>query len=749
MYRFKNCLLVRVVLTLLCILALLQNEASSASTSSTKVVAQAKALIDDDRIEPALAILNRLISLEPRNAWALSERSRAFRKTGQFEKADADANRAVAIAPQSAIVRANRALLYGDAKQYQLAIKECDKAISQDPLFVKGYTARVNILIRMGKCDEAIPDCSKAISLAPNSPDNYLLRGSAFRQKERVQLAESDFKKALELSIKSPSYSPLLRGSIYFYLNRFRETIIECNYILELNPHYTDALYLRASAFSRLGRFQNEIDDLTEALKLTPQDCDLYELRAVAEYKMFQHSAVIRDCKKAIALSSHTDLRPLLAKTYDEIGQQKDPEQISSELPGQSKAASGADTNQKKNIEVNFKSQNAVIDFTYEPGGHLTVPVGLDGKTLQVTLDTGSAMTSIKKAAMQNLDRHPNFDRSFIRADGRRETAGQILVNDFSLDTAQFKNVQVDVADWVAEKEASSGLLGGDVLKTCVVKIDYANKKIVLTKTCDSIFSQDAIIVPLIIRDNCPYCFVRVDDQFDRPAVLDTGAPLCLAADALLEPVLPKNMKFGDTATGPWLGDISSETIRLKKIGFENYGFTSPLCKVFQASKLPRVAGQILIGNDFLSQFKTVTFDYPNRRAIFEPAANAAESPWRARQEALFSLQQEDYSSVIKYLNQFLAAEPIAGREYLCIRGRAYMNLKEYKKAMDDFDYFLRESPNDPHALVERAYVHDKLNEFEEAVEDDTAAIKSDPRYRYAYEHRAWMYELLGKKSTL
>ena len=47
--------------------------------------------------------------------------------------------------------------------------------------------------------------------------------------------------------------------------------------------------------------------------------------------------------------------------------------------------------------------------------------------------------------------------------------------------------------------------------------------------------------------------------------------------------------------------------------------FEVPILDVFPAAQAPSMATEVVLGNDFLSTFKTVSFDYPGRQVILEP----------------------------------------------------------------------------------------------------------------------------------
>jgi len=64
---------------------------------------------------------------------------------------------------------------------------------------------------------------------------------------------------------------------------------------------------------------------------------------------------------------------------------------------------------------------------------------------------------------------------------------------------------------------------------------------------------------------------------------------------------------------------VQCEKVRLKNIKVGEHPIDAPIFGVYHADKASAMGKDIVLGNDFLRQFKTVTFDYPGRRLILEP----------------------------------------------------------------------------------------------------------------------------------
>lgn len=119
--------------------------------------------------------------------------------------------------------------------------------------------------------------------------------------------------------------------------------------------------------------------------------------------------------------------------------------------------------------------------------------------------------------------------------------------------------------------------------------------------------------------------------------------------------------------------------------------------------------------------------------------------PMRAKMLDANSLYHKDkwteaipiYSDVLsKHPNHVLA---------LVLRGICYTRVKNYKKALEDFNAAVKQEPNNSRALQHRGYINYELGNYEQCVKDASKAILIDPRNRFAYRDRARGYAALGK----
>ena len=94
--------------------------------------------------------------------------------------------------------------------------------------------------------------------------------------------------------------------------------------------------------------------------------------------------------------------------------------------------------------------------------------------------------------------------------------------------------------------------------------------------------------------------------------------------------------------SGPWLGHVRAESVRLKNLELGGINVETPIIRVFPSGEAPDAAEYMVLGNSFLRRFKTVTFDYPDRKVIFEPTVIASKSAEDLYGEGVFILRTID-----------------------------------------------------------------------------------------------------------
>jgi tetratricopeptide (TPR) repeat protein len=228
-------------------------------------------------------------------------------------------------------------------------------------------------------------------------------------------------------------------------------------------------------------------------------------------------------------------------------------------------------------------------------------------------------------------------------------------------------------------------------------------------------------------------------------ALLDTGCPHSLCADALLGPLCPKRLRFNKSINGIWLDNLHVGMVKLTSMQMGNKRFNVPVLNVFPASEAPLAAYHMTLGNDFLSRFKTVTFDYPARRMVFEPTDIDSDSVAALMREARYQTNNDNVLEAIKTYEAVMKLDQSRKAECFYYRGNLLLHLNKVPEAITDFSDSLALKPNSRWPLYFRAHAYSALGQYQNCVADATRVIKIDPNLVDIYLCRAKAYKMLGK----
>ncbi len=140
-------------------------------------------LRDLKRLEEAVANYARAIALNPDHAESHDNRGRVLAKMGKLEEALADHDTAIALKPNFAQAYVNRAIALGGLNRPQEALAAYDRAIALKPDFAEAHTERGLLLADMMRLDEALASFEKALAL---DPDIDFLPGVSFYLRRQI-----------------------------------------------------------------------------------------------------------------------------------------------------------------------------------------------------------------------------------------------------------------------------------------------------------------------------------------------------------------------------------------------------------------------------------------------------------------------------------------------------------------------------------------------------------------------------------
>jgi protein O-GlcNAc transferase len=203
--------------------------------------------------DDALALIDRAVSIEPRNADFLNSRGIILQTLGRLDDALASYDAALSIEPRRAQVLYNRGIVLNATGRFDEALASYSKALEAQPNYPEALVNRGNVLQGLKRFDEALACYSGALAKNPNLPNALVNRGIALQALNQRAEALASFDRALA---SQPHYTDALlnRGIALESLDRSEEALASYETALQLEPWSKAILLKRGDVLQDLGR---------------------------------------------------------------------------------------------------------------------------------------------------------------------------------------------------------------------------------------------------------------------------------------------------------------------------------------------------------------------------------------------------------------------------------------------------------------------------------------------------------------
>lgn len=198
--------------------------------------------------------------------------------------------------------------------RYIEAIEDFTRAINIDPNNEFFFSWRGRAKYYHQQYDEAIEDFSKVIALNESGfystgyenrmkPDgeDYYWRGLSEYELKKHEEALEDLNKAISFNDKEAKFYNL-RGLIQQELNLYKDLFPDYNKAIELEPNESTYYYNRAQAKISQNLNKEAIEDLDAAIKLAPDNVNYYFSRGKNKNTLKLYDEAIKDYTKAIEI---------------------------------------------------------------------------------------------------------------------------------------------------------------------------------------------------------------------------------------------------------------------------------------------------------------------------------------------------------------------------------------------------------------------------------------------------------------
>jgi tetratricopeptide (TPR) repeat protein len=174
------------------------------------------------RYDDALASFDKMIELNPNDAWAWEFRGGTLDSLGRLDEALASYDKAIELDPNFQWAWYDRGKVLDLLEHYEEAVASFDKAIELDPNAAWTWYRRGMTLGGLGRYEEAVASFDKAIELDPNAAEAWYGQGMALVDLGRYDDALTSFDNAIERGNRS-SQVFFKRAEAILALNRWEE----------------------------------------------------------------------------------------------------------------------------------------------------------------------------------------------------------------------------------------------------------------------------------------------------------------------------------------------------------------------------------------------------------------------------------------------------------------------------------------------------------------------------------------------
>jgi tetratricopeptide (TPR) repeat protein len=304
------------------------------------------------RYEEAIPMIERALSLSPKNAGLLNLRGNCRLHLGQPDLALEDFAASAKLDVTSPYPLGNAGYVHYAAGRNEQALRFYDEALGRSPGDPDYLEARGLVLFQMGRLEEAEAELDRLVAARPDA-GAYSNRGAVRSRRERFAEAEADYREALRLSPDDPGTTynlailrqrqgrideaaELYRKSIdlgrtqpetwralvkaLLRIRKAAEAEAACTQGLQAAPGDVALIWDRALARAEQGNLEGALADYRKVLELKPGEARLERDIGVTLTKLGRMEEAIGPLERAVA-GGATDVLSLLATCFTHAGQ--------------------------------------------------------------------------------------------------------------------------------------------------------------------------------------------------------------------------------------------------------------------------------------------------------------------------------------------------------------------------------------------------------------------------------------------
>ncbi|CAN5525121.1 tetratricopeptide repeat protein [soil metagenome] len=231
------------------------------------------ALLDEGRLEEALACYRKAVLLDPSSASSWVNLGFVFKELGRNPEAQEALNRAVALDATQFDAHYMLGLLSREQHDLPAAVTHLTRALGLQPASSMVRTELCMTAFQDGQLDLASHTVNEGIRLAPTSADFHYLAGNLLSHERRHDEAIACFERALALQ---PAHASALHnlGQAMKACGRLDGAVASFRKAISLNAAYGQAHASLAAALTGIGLLDEAIASCRTALAIDPEDVD-------------------------------------------------------------------------------------------------------------------------------------------------------------------------------------------------------------------------------------------------------------------------------------------------------------------------------------------------------------------------------------------------------------------------------------------------------------------------------------------
>lgn len=273
----------------------------SPNNQAAKLLEQGKTLIELQRYEEAINILDQALQIDSKYPEAWVKRGQALSKLQKYEEAQKSYEEALKIKSEYSQAWYERGLALENLNRYELAQESLIKAIEIQPNYAEAWYNLGKIQIKEKKYQEAYISLSKATEIKPDYSEAWDKIGVVLNQLKQPKKALLALNKALEIESNYVE-AWIEHGSTLAKLKQNEEALVSLNKALEINSESAEAWQKRGYILGELKRYDEAIASLEKATQIKSDYAEAWYQRGVILSEINNDEEAIASLDKAIQI---------------------------------------------------------------------------------------------------------------------------------------------------------------------------------------------------------------------------------------------------------------------------------------------------------------------------------------------------------------------------------------------------------------------------------------------------------------